>query len=91
MAWRALTPGCVHCVYDLYADDLKDYREEMDRLRPQLLAMKPPIAASEWDAALLGPHPSEEAATDGDDDADDVDPAMKAFMTLEKQLKGPKA
>ena len=76
-------------MYDLYADDLNDYREEMDKLRPRLLAMKPPIAASEWDASLLGPHPSEEAATDGDDAAD-IDPAMKAFMALEKQLKGSK-
>lgn len=91
--------GCAHCTYDIYAESLMSYQEDLSKARDQLLALKPPLADADWDMSLLGPRPTvsgphatkEEAAQKAQDEVDAVignlDPSMKAFLQLERSLK----
>jgi aarF domain-containing kinase len=93
--------GCAVCVYDLYADDLRDYRESLTVAREKILNLDPPLKDSEWDTSILGPRPSRESASDTrtaeervqqevDDLIGQLDPSMKAFLQLERSLKQKK-
>lgn len=93
--------GCARCVYDLYAEDLQDYQQDLSTVRSQLLALNPPLDPQAWDEELLGPRPSEQsidapldvrtAEKRAQDEVDAVigklDPTMKAFLELERSLK----
>ncbi|TPX69798.1 hypothetical protein SpCBS45565_g02215 [Spizellomyces sp. 'palustris'] len=71
--------GCVHCVWDLYQEDMDDFqaskRNIRDRRRELLLA-----AGREQEAAqeLQEETPPE----------DMIDPGMKAFLDMEKKMQG---
>ncbi|KAI8575095.1 hypothetical protein K450DRAFT_263335 [Umbelopsis ramanniana AG] len=65
--------GCAHCVWDIYQEEMEDYREEKNALRKRLIAAKVMVPPE-----LLPKH--ERDATD------DLDPGMKAFLALEKKL-----
>ncbi|PWN33307.1 ABC1-domain-containing protein, partial [Meira miltonrushii] len=94
--------GCARCVYDLYAEDLQDYQQDLSAARTKLMALAPPIANQDWDEDLFGPKPKSQDS-DGEhhdtrsveDKAQDevdaiigrLDPTMKAFLQLERSLK----
>lgn len=90
--------GCARCVYDLYAEDLQDYQQDLTAARSQLLALSPPLPLAAWDKALLGERPRPQASTDtrtaeqrAQEEVDAVigklDPSMQAFLQLERSLK----
>ncbi|KAG0091407.1 hypothetical protein BGZ92_000740 [Podila epicladia] len=73
--------GCAHCVYDIYEEDRHEYKEALakilDNIKKAGLPPPPPdiVPAS--------------GAQGGDaKDDDDMDPGMKAFLELERKLKG---
>ncbi|KAF9942907.1 hypothetical protein BGZ67_009365 [Mortierella alpina] len=74
--------GCAHCIYDIYEEDRQEYKRK--------LAM----VLQDIEKAGLPPPPniaSKRSSTDGSaakDDDDDMDPGMKAFLELERKLKG---
>ncbi|WFD29580.1 hypothetical protein MSPP1_000589 [Malassezia sp. CBS 17886] len=81
--------GCARCVYDLYTEELQDYKAEMADVHEKLKNAYPPLTAEEWDEGALGQRPSAAGASavasvEADDD---VDPSLKAFMALEKKIK----
>lgn len=94
--------GCARCVYDLYAEDLQDYQQDLSSARAKLFALSPPIANEDWDETLFGPKPKPQNETHekvdirsaqekAQDEVDAVigqlDPTMKAFLQLERSLK----
>jgi len=92
--------GCARCVYDLYAEDLQDYHEDLSEARAKLLNLQPPIVQAEWNEDLLGKYPDDQGRgrADGgsfkaqaDSDVDAViaglDPSMKAFLEMERRMK----
>lgn len=72
--------GCVHCVYNIYADDLEQYTEALKSARKALVAAAVP--KSEW--------PEEIRGNAGDEDGmaeqakrkvrESIDPSMAAFL-----------
>ncbi|KAF9337625.1 hypothetical protein BG006_003798 [Podila minutissima] len=75
------THGCAHCIYDIYEDDRHEYKEALAKVLKNI------------QAAGLPPPPPDvvpaSGAQGGDTkDDDDMDPGMKAFLELERKLKG---
>ncbi|KAG2173812.1 hypothetical protein INT43_005232 [Umbelopsis isabellina] len=69
--------GCVHCVWDIYQEDMEYYREKKKALRKKMIAANeiiPPELQPKFNA--------------GGDATDDLDPGMKAFLEMEKKLQG---
>ncbi len=95
--------GCARCVYDLYAEDLQDYRDDLRAARQRILAAEPKVSQAEWDEDLLGQYPKDDGDTsiaaqgkaqaqeDVQDEVDAVisnlDPSMRAFLEMERRLK----
>lgn len=90
--------GCARCVYDLYAEDLQDYQQDLIAARNRLLTLAPPLDDGEWNVDLLGERPQKQQANDtqsakvrAQEEVDAVigklDPSMKAFLQLERSLK----
>ncbi|PWN43047.1 ABC1-domain-containing protein [Ceraceosorus guamensis] len=88
--------GCVHCVYDMYADDLEAFHEA----RNQLLSLTPPLTDDEWPSHLLGPRPEtapnfngakEQAQAEADAHESSLDPSMQAFLAMERGIKAKRA
>ncbi|KAN0065503.1 hypothetical protein ACQY0O_001340 [Thecaphora frezii] len=90
--------GCAHCAYDIYAEDLEDFHSKLQAVRQRLLALEPPVTASEWHEDLLGAFPSDQSEASGEDARaraekevnraiGDLDPTMKAFLEMERRLK----
>ncbi|WFC97943.1 hypothetical protein MYAM1_000663 [Malassezia yamatoensis] len=84
--------GCVNCVYNLYADDIEEWKEEMDDIRARLSRADPPITTKEWDTTKLGALPNK-LSSKNDSEVDDdsqvlgpEDPALKAFFQLEQKI-----
>ncbi|KAF9320291.1 hypothetical protein BG003_006681 [Podila horticola] len=73
--------GCAVCVYDIYEDDRQEYKKALAKVLKNIQK-----------AGL--PHPPPDVvpasgAQGGDaKDDDDMDPGMKAFLELERKLKG---
>lgn len=44
-------------MYDLYAEDLQDYQQDLTSARSRLMSLSPPIPMEQWDESLLGPKP----------------------------------
>ncbi|PKI83059.1 hypothetical protein MVES_003007 [Malassezia vespertilionis] len=76
--------SCVNCVYNLYADDLAEYKEEMVGVREKLFNLDPPLQRSEWDTSL-GRFPLDTEAG-ADKESGIKDSSMAAFLALEKKL-----
>lgn len=91
--------GCAHCAYDIYADSLHDFQEDLTIARNHLLSLTPPVSNAEWNVSLLGKRPDDkEEKEDGRSPAEkaqaevdavigNLDPSMKAFLELERSLK----
>ncbi|KAI8365914.1 oxidoreductase-like protein [Radiomyces spectabilis] len=68
--------GCVHCVWDLYQEDMEDYHEKKKALRKRFQDAGEPIPA------ILQSRKSVK-----EDVEEDMDPGMKAFLEMERKLK----
>ncbi|KAF9430290.1 hypothetical protein BGZ76_000888 [Entomortierella beljakovae] len=73
--------GCVHCVYDIYEEDRQEYKEALAEVLESIkkAGLPPPPNIKTSGVAGTG---------GGKDDDSDMDPSMKAFLDLEKKLKG---
>jgi predicted nucleic acid-binding Zn-ribbon protein len=70
--------GCVHCVWDIYREDIEDWQHLRQKARDALKAKKKRIPV--W----LG---GKTAKLEESDPLADIDPGLRAFMELEKVLK----
>ncbi|KAF9110764.1 hypothetical protein BGX27_005908 [Mortierella sp. AM989] len=74
--------GCAHCVYDIYEEDRQEYKRKLAKVLEEIekagLPPPPNIAAG---SAATGKD------NNGDNDSD-MDPSMKAFLELERKLRG---
>lgn len=96
--------GCIDCVWELYKEDLNDWKAKKREVYKALLA-KPSL---KWPQDLLGPEPEirktpaekrseaehkkaqEELLPDYDED-EDLDVSIKQFLKVEKRLKAKRA
>ncbi|CAO3614162.1 unnamed protein product [Cunninghamella blakesleeana] len=65
--------GCVHCVYDIYQEDMELYKEQLDNIRNRFKAAGkelPDILKRKKDKKI----------------DDEMDPTMRAFLEMEKKL-----
>lgn len=80
----------MNCVYNLYADDVEEWKEATDKIRAKLANATPPITTEEWDPKLLGALPHETNAHHEQHDEEEAvgpeDPSLKAFMQLEQRI-----
>ncbi|KAF8734949.1 Oxidoreductase-like protein, N-terminal, partial [Rhizoctonia solani] len=80
--------GCAVCVYDLYFSSLDDYKKEARTARGRLRELSIPM--HEWPEDLQKQEMKEVTASNEEEkeglDNLDLDPTMKAFLMLEKQL-----
>ncbi|KAG8933571.1 hypothetical protein FRC02_011586 [Tulasnella sp. 418] len=77
--------GCAVCVQDLYVESLRDYKFALKRIRDKLVEGK--IGKDEWPEVILSAEGRAEKPQNADDEFEGMDPSMKAFMMMEKQLK----
>ncbi|KAF9566652.1 hypothetical protein EC968_003600 [Mortierella alpina] len=75
--------GCAHCIYDIYEEDRQEYKRKLA------------IVLQDIEKAGLPPPPNiatkSSTTADGSpatEDDDGMDPGMKAFLELERKLKG---
>ncbi|KAG8981467.1 hypothetical protein FRB90_007235 [Tulasnella sp. 427] len=76
--------GCAVCVHDLYVEALRDYKASLRSIRDNLETKV--VRQSLWPKEIIELSPNTEAQEDDVDDAD-LDPATKAFMQMERELK----
>ncbi|KAF5093547.1 hypothetical protein D0Z00_004005 [Geotrichum galactomycetum] len=85
--------GCIDCVWELYKEDLADWKQKRKEIRHKLLAERTDL---EWPENVLGPEPAErkkgtsKAMADKfveENGDDDLDPNIKAFLKTEMKLK----
>ncbi|KAG0374668.1 hypothetical protein BGX24_010104 [Mortierella sp. AD032] len=73
--------GCAHCIYDIYEEDRQEYKTKLAKVLDEITQ-----------AGLPPPPNINTKAAKGDgatkDEEDDMDPGMKAFLELERKLKG---
>lgn len=80
--------GCVHCIYNIYADELETYTESLDLARKALTAAGRP--ESTWPTAVRR---VDEKGVEGVRNeekgrvVDGMDPVMSAFLAMENKLK----
>ncbi|KNC96817.1 uncharacterized protein SPPG_08018 [Spizellomyces punctatus DAOM BR117] len=70
--------GCVHCVWDLYQEDMDDYQTSKRKIRDRRREL------------LLAAGREEEAAQELQEETppeDMIDPGMKAFLEMEKRMQ----
>ncbi|KAI9308503.1 hypothetical protein BJ944DRAFT_99770 [Cunninghamella echinulata] len=65
--------GCVHCVYDIYQEDMEFYKDQMNSIRQRFKA-----AGKELPAVLKQKKDQKPE--------DEMDPTMRAFLEMEKKL-----
>ena len=80
--------GCAHCIYDIYEEDRQEYKAKLAKVLDEIskAGLPPPpnisnIKTGRGDSASIGDAQSA-------NDEDDMDPGMKAFLELERKLKG---
>lgn len=90
--------GCVNCVWELYKDELVEWKEKRAEIKRKLVFERRDL---EWPVEVLGPEPEErqsghkagaraklEAKIEADKNADDdLDVSIRAFLKMEKRLK----
>ncbi|KAG8955367.1 hypothetical protein FRC04_008718 [Tulasnella sp. 424] len=76
--------GCAVCVNDLYVEALRDYKASLRSIRDKL--EHEAVHQSLWPKEIIELHPSGQAQQEDFDD-EDLDPATKAFMQMERELK----
>ncbi|KAG0369546.1 oxidoreductase-like protein [Gamsiella multidivaricata] len=75
--------GCAHCIYDVYEEDRQEYKQKLTRVLGEIekagLPPPPSVAADKAAGDIIGLEEEKDA---------DMDPGMKAFLELERKLKG---
>lgn len=88
--------GCVNCVWEMYKDELNDWKTRRNEIRHKLLTERTDL---DWPENVLGPEPAErkkgnsKAVADKfveDSSDDDLSPSIKAFLKTEHKLKEKK-
>lgn len=79
--------GCAVCVHDLYIDALKDYRTSLNSVRDTLKAKS--VDKALWPKEVVETEREKSEDEDGDGDLEEMglDPATKAFLKLEREIK----
>jgi aarF domain-containing kinase len=87
--------GCAHCVYDIYADELMNFNEEIEKGKKMLKSLEVPVET--WPEELRGETidrevDSKRSGQEADEQVDALiekieDPTMKAFLKMERKLK----
>lgn len=78
--------GCINCVWELYKDEIEDWKSKVKLAREMLIKNGDPH--QEW-PVQLGPPPEQwsSGTTEGEDDFDDgLDEGIRAFIATEKRL-----
>ena len=80
--------GCVHCVYNIYTDELETYTESLTAAYQALLSAG--ISKQAWPAAVRkldkkGEKGIQKEAQGGMNDG--MDPVMAGFLAMERRLK----
>ncbi|KAG0305981.1 hypothetical protein BGZ97_000917 [Linnemannia gamsii] len=80
--------GCAHCIYDIYEEDRQEYKTKLARALDEIskAGLPPPPNISNKKGDSIGA--SADNAQSTNDEDDDMDPGMKAFLELERKLKG---
>lgn len=77
-------------MYNLYADDVEEWKEEMSGIRARLASASPPITTDEWDTKKLGALPGENAEPEREQEEEGAagteDPTLRAFFQLEQKI-----
>ncbi|KAG0141322.1 hypothetical protein CROQUDRAFT_663988 [Cronartium quercuum f. sp. fusiforme G11] len=71
--------GCAHCVHDIYFEELTAYQAALRNVKQQIQELGISESSSEHDVESRACEETEEEA---------MDPAIKAFLALERKLKG---
>lgn len=79
--------GCAVCVHDLYVDALQSYTASLRRIRDTL--SKRGVPQQDWPAVILALK-DEGDGPEGMGIPSDIDPATRALMMLERDLKQKK-
>ncbi|KAF9134492.1 hypothetical protein BGX30_011923 [Mortierella sp. GBA39] len=78
--------GCAHCIYDIYEDDRQEYKARLAKVLDEIskagIPPPPNIKKGKRGGASTGD------AQSANVEDDDMDPGMKAFLELERKLKG---
>lgn len=80
--------GCVHCVYNIYADDLETYTAALSDARKALT--KAGMKEAEWPEEVRAVKAQgQEGMVEGEKAKvrEEMDPTMAAFLALEGKLK----
>ncbi|KAF9124383.1 hypothetical protein BGW39_008244 [Mortierella sp. 14UC] len=82
--------GCAYCIYDLYEEDRQEYKGKLSKVLDEISkAGLPPPPNININAGGQGDGASSTGgAQSTNDEDDDMDPGMKAFLELERKLKG---
>ncbi|KAF9362120.1 hypothetical protein BGX26_000008 [Mortierella sp. AD094] len=75
--------GCAHCIYDIYEEDRQEYKLKLAKVLKEIekAGFPPPPNIATGSAAG-------DKGDNSVDSDDDMDPSMKAFLELERKLKG---
>ncbi|KAG8981390.1 hypothetical protein FRB90_007289 [Tulasnella sp. 427] len=76
--------GCAVCVHDLYVEALRDYKASLRSIRDNLETKA--VHQSLWPKEIIELSSNAEAQEEDVEDAD-LDPATRAFMQMERELK----
>lgn len=81
--------GCAHCIYDLYEEDRQEYKAKLAKVLDEIskAGLPPPPNISNTKKGK-GDGASTGDAQSANDEDNDMDPGMKAFLELERKLKG---
>ncbi|KAG9065346.1 hypothetical protein KI688_002671 [Linnemannia hyalina] len=79
--------GCAHCIYDIYEEDRQEYKAKLAKVLDEIskAGIPPPPNIKKGKG---GGGASTGNAQSANDEEDDMDPGMKAFLELERKLKG---
>lgn len=86
--------GCAICIYDLYMDAKQSYRQSLLAALSQLEHKR--VDEALWPEEIVALSRKRKASSkanagnpvEQDDGEEDMDPTMKAFLELERRLKG---
>ncbi|KAJ3052981.1 hypothetical protein HK097_005290 [Rhizophlyctis rosea] len=73
--------GCVHCVWDIYQEALEDYRADKRKVREKRKSIL--LSLGKTTEAAKVEHEAQLKAAE----EPEMDPSMKAFLELEKNLR----
>ncbi|KAG0294577.1 hypothetical protein BGZ96_000925 [Linnemannia gamsii] len=80
--------GCAHCIYDIYEDDRQEYKTKLAKILDDISKAGLPPPPNISNKKGQGGGASAGNAQSANDEDDDMDPGMKAFLELERKLKG---